>query len=127
MSNCDYNPYVLPTIDFVAGETQDLVFNIYFHHGNKPYDLGSCTATFSVANYMNRSGSALISKAMTVRAGTSGKDNVLAVTLKSSDTLNMAGKYIYQITLQDVDGDVEIPKQGILMITNNIDKKLLFG
>lgn len=28
--SCTYNPYTLPTIDFVGGETQDLAFNVYF-------------------------------------------------------------------------------------------------
>lgn len=123
--SCTYNPYVLPTIDFVAGETQDLAFNIYFYKSSKPYNLEDCLATFSVSSYANKSGSAIISKTMDMRPGSSGTNNVLVVTLASKDTVDLSGKYIYQITLQDIDGDVEIPKQGILMITNNIDKKLL--
>lgn len=123
--SCTYNPYVLPTIDFVAGETQDLSFNIYFYKSNKPYNLEDCLATFSVSSYTNKSGSAIISKSMDIRPGVSETNNNLFVTLTSRDTIDLSGKYIYQITLQDIDGDVEIPKQGILMITNNIDKRLL--
>lgn len=125
MTSCTYNPYVLPTIDFVAGETQDLSFNIFFYKSNKPYNLEDCLATFSVSSYTNKSGNAIISKTMDMRPGETGTNNVLVVTLTSKDTVNLSGKYIYQITLQDIDGDVEIPKQGILMITNNIDRKLL--
>ena len=125
MTSCTYNPYVLPTIDFIAGETQDLSFNIFFYKSNKPYSLEDCLATFSVSSYTNKSGNAVISKTMDMRPGKTGTNNVLVVTLTSKDTVNLSGKYIYQITLQDVDGDVEIPKQGILMITNNIDRKLL--
>ena len=27
--NCDYSPYSLPTIDFVGGSTQELVFHTF--------------------------------------------------------------------------------------------------
>ena len=49
-------------------------------------------------------------------------NNVLTVTLKPKETVGLCGKYIYQIQIQDIDGDVEIPKQGILYITNNINR-----
>lgn len=49
-------------------------------------------------------------------------NNVLTVTLEPSETVGLNGKYIYQIQIRDIDGDVEIPKQGILYITNNINK-----
>ena len=32
------------------------------------------------------------------------------------------GKHIYQISIKDINGDIEIPKQGIMYITANIDK-----
>lgn len=51
-------------------------------------------------------------------------DNVLTVTLSPTETVDLSGKYIYQIIIRDIDGDVEIPKQGILYITNNINKTL---
>ena len=34
----------------------------------------------------------------------------------------MSGKYIYQITIKDISGDVEVPKQGIFLVVNNINK-----
>ena len=33
----EYNPYTLPTIDFVGGETQDLVFNLFFYKNKRPF------------------------------------------------------------------------------------------
>ena len=33
---CDYSPYTLPTIDFVAGETQDFAFYTYFYKSHQP-------------------------------------------------------------------------------------------
>ena len=52
-------------------------------------------------------------------------DNVLGVTLDPLDTVDLCGKYIYQITIKDINGNIEIPKQGILFITNNINKSFI--
>ena len=46
--NCDYSPYSLPTIDFVGGSTQELVFHTFFSQNKKPFDLSSCTASFAL-------------------------------------------------------------------------------
>ena len=45
--------------------------------------------------------------------------------LLPQETVNLYGKYIYQITIQDMSGETEIPSQGILGITNNIDKAII--
>lgn len=123
---CDYSPYTLPTIDFVGGETQDLLFNVYFYKNNQPFSLSGCTSNFSVVSFTNKTGVPILSKQMTSifnDAGTS--DNVLTVTLQPSETVDLCGKYIYQIIIKDINGDAEIPKQGILYITNNINKSFI--
>lgn len=119
------NPYTLPVIDFVGGSTQDFAFHCYFHADSRPFDLSSCTANFSLVNYANKYGEPLVSKQMKIGAATStGRTvyNVLSVTLNPSDTVNLSGKYIYQIIIRDISGYVEIPSQGIIHIVNNINK-----
>lgn len=119
------NPYTLPAIDFVGGSTQDLMFHCYFYLNKKPFDLFSCTANFSLINYVNKKGAPLVSKQMKISAAPSIDGeicNVLSVTLEPSDTVDLVGKYIYQISIRDISGDVEIPKQGIIHIANNINK-----
>lgn len=124
--SCTYNPYTLPTIDFVGGETQDLAFNVYFHELDKPFSLAGCTANFSIVNYTNKMGAPILTKEMGSTYGSTALvDNVLTVKLLPSETVNLYGKYIYQITIKDVEGNVEIPKQGILYITNNINKSFI--
>lgn len=121
-----YSPYTLPTIDFVGGETQDLAFNVYFYKSNRPFSLTCCSANFSIVSFTNRTGTPILTKQMKAvlnRAGTI--DNVLTVTLEPTETVNLSGKYIYQIQIKDMDGDVEIPKQGILYIANNINKSFI--
>lgn len=123
---CDYNPYVLPTIDFVGGETQKLLFNIYFHENNGPFSLSGCTANFSIVNYLNRTGAPILSKTMQSVLGADAiVDNKLTVTLLPEETVDLFGKYIYQIIIRDIDGEIEIPKQGILYITNNLNKNYI--
>lgn len=126
MNACDYNPYELPTITFVGGETRDLAFHIYHYIGRRPYSLSDCDCTFSLVNFTTKGGKPILSKEMTVIYDeTETIDNILTVTLESSESVNLFGKYIYQITIQDRAGEVEIPSQGIMYITNNIDKGII--
>ena len=122
------NPYTLPAIDFVGGSTQDLVFHCYFYLNKQPFDLSSCTANFSLINFVNKNGEPLVSKQMTVRAESDDEgaiQNILTVTLTPSDTVKLAGKYVYQITIKDVSGEVDIPNQGTIHIVNNINKSFV--
>lgn len=120
------NPYTLPAIDFVGGSTQDLVFHCYFYRNKRPHDLSSCIANFSIINFVNKKGDPLVSKLMDIGADPSvdgEANNILRVTLVPTDTVNLpAGKYIYQIIIKDISGDVDIPNQGIIHIINNINK-----
>jgi len=123
---CEHDIYALPTVEFVGGSTQEFAFHAYFHQNNKPISLETCSAKFSILDYMNKGGTPLLSKDMKIVLSADGTImNVLTVTLQPSETVNMHGKYIYQITISDIDGAVDIPKQGILRIIDNIDKKII--
>lgn len=126
MECTNYSPYQLPTIDFVGGETQEIEFHIYFYRDKKPFSLSGCTCNFSIVSFMNPVGKPVLTKPMSVSYDDGHTvDNVLYLKLESKDTVGMSGKYVYQISIQDVSGDVEIPKQGILYVANNIDKSFL--
>lgn len=123
--SCFPNPYTLPTIDFIGGSTQDLVFHCYFYVNKEPFDLSSCTANFSLINFVNKNGTPLVSKQMEIRADRETEGavrNILAVTLDPFDTVKLGGQYVYQITIKDISGEVDIPNQGIMRIINNINK-----
>ena len=126
MSNF-FEPYTLPTIDFVGGSTTELIFNVYWGTKNpRPFGMVGCTANFAVTSYTNKTGAPVISKTMEVRLNADDTFyNVLHVELKPSDTIDLFGKYIYQITIKDVDNSADIPHQGILYIHNNINKQYL--
>lgn len=126
MGGCPFDYYTLPTVEFVGGETQELVFHIYHYINKRPFSLMGCTANFAVVDYINRTGAPIISKQMTVRPVEEGVvDNILTVTLNPKETVCLNGKYIYQITIKDISGDVEVPKQGIFLVVNNINKRFI--
>ncbi len=120
--------YTLPDIDFVGGSTQDLLFRCYFYLNKRPFDLSYCTANFALIDYVNRNGQPLLTKSMAIRKeAVDGEviNYILTVTLNPSDTLNLVGKYIYQITIRESSGSIEIPNQGLIHIANNINKSFI--
>lgn len=118
---CSYDPYVLPQIDFIGGSSQDLRFSVYYYANKEPYILDKCTANFSVTDFMDRS-TPVLSKEMTAdNNDNNGECHILTVTLNPEDTVDLYGKYIYQISIMR-NGKIEIPGQGILMISTNTDK-----
>ena len=118
------NLYTLPAIYFVGGETQQLSFHIYSHMNKRPFSLSGCKAQISIAEIKNKFGEPVVVKEMSA-VSENGTDNVLTVTLEADETVDLQGKYIYQIQIMDVDGTVEIPNQGVMYITNNINKSFL--
>ena len=133
MSACGYYPYTLPAIDFVGGSSQDLIFHVYFYTTKNPFDLSDCTANFSIVEFTNRTGKVVLSKTMTIDsdgAVYSGDTyrNILRVALTPADTVNLSGKYIYQISIKETStGKTEVPNQGTMYITNNINKDYITG
>lgn len=126
MTSCGCNPNTLPTIEFVGGETQELVFNVYFHTKDKPFGMAGATANFAIVSNLNKMGAPILTKPMTTGYNQEGTVlNVLRVTITASESVNLCGKYIYQITLRDMSGETEIPKQGALFIANNINKSAI--
>lgn len=121
------NPYILPEMEFVGGGTQDCFFHTYFFKNKRPFDLDGCVANFAVVNHLNRGGTPIISKEMTIMGEDGGSTddvpNILRVTLEPDDTVELAGKYIYQITVKDARGESDPPMQGIMYIHNNIDRQ----
>lgn len=117
-------PYELPTISFVGGSTQELQFHALFLNNKRPFDLTGYTANFSVEDHLDRDGEPLLSKAMTIEKGDEEEgiviDNLLKVTLTAAETASWDGKYIYQVSVKDADGGVDIPSQGILYVYKNI-------
>lgn len=118
--------YSMPEIVFVSGQSNTLRWRL-FTVKNVPFNAEGCTGNFSIVDYSDKTGDPLISKPLKFFIGDdeNGVKNVAVVDLIPKDTLGLAGKYIYQITIKDIDGEVEIPNQGFLLISHNINESFL--
>lgn len=124
---CNAEQYSLPTIHFVAGSTQEFEFHVFSAIAHLPFDLKSCTANLSVVSSINKTGAPLISKSMEIveddSLGSDGMANILTATLHPYETVQLCGKYIYQISIRYISGEMDIPSQGVMYITQNINKE----
>lgn len=118
------NIYTLPELTFVGGKTQELRFNLKDTDG-QPYNASGATVDFSICDYSYKTGAPILSLTPTLIADENGIADMLYVTISPEDTLNLFGKYIYQITIIDISGRVDIPNQGIMNITKNINTKFI--
>ena len=116
------NIYTLPEISFVGGETQELHFNLKNSSGNA-FDVSGASVNFAICNYSNKVGTPMLSYTPTIFADSRGVSSILNVVIPKGDTARLSGKYIYQITIIDLNGDAEIPNQGIINITRNINQE----
>ena len=120
------NIYTLPEVDFVGGSTNKFLFHVYRDDKKtEAADLEGSTANFSLVNFINKNGTPIISKSMTLAQDDDAC--ILSVTLTSEDTVNLSGKYVYQITIVDSGGRAIIPNQGVMYIHSNINRGLLTG
>lgn len=125
--------YQLPKIQFIGGESVTLIWNLWALSPNEPenkeqpFNANGCTVTFSVIDHLNKTGTPVISKKCTLRQGEDGVSSVAVTELSSLDTVNLMGTYIYQLTVQDIEGSVEIPGQGIIQVSVNVDRGLIGG
>lgn len=119
-----YNSSPSRTISFIGGSTQTFGFKLYRGELTKPFSLYRCEASFSLIHAVNKKGIPILSKKVGTLVGADGVDNVVFVEILPEETVDLNGKFIYQIAVKDmVDGKVEIPDQGVMYITDNIDKE----
>lgn len=119
------NPvYNLPELNFVAGESQTFVFNLYDSSG-RSFDVNGCDVAFSMVNYANKIGSPIITKYVEASEGKNGAYNMVVVNLLPEDTVGLYGRYVYQISIKDAYGETDIPGHGILNITKNIHQSFI--
>lgn len=113
------NGISLPTYSMVAGESKTFTIPIYNQAG-KQIDATGMTARLAICDYINSSMSPFVIKECNVIPWGDGT-TALNVSLRPVDTINLCGKYIYQITGKDVDDDFGV-LCGYLTIHLNRDR-----
>lgn len=118
------NIYTLPQDSFVAGQTRKYAWRLYRESG-RPFSAIDCEGIFALIDYSDKDGEPILTKRIEFASEGSGVSNIGMLTLEPEDTLNLDGKYIYQLSIRDPDGNVDIPDKGIFYISNNIHKSFV--
>lgn len=115
----------LPQCHMTAGATKEFYIPV-FNPSGKQIDVSGMTARLSISDYVNQNCKPLVVKECEV----STQDDILLavfrVRLDSQDTVNLYGKFIYQVTAKSADGDIG-PMRGILTISPNYDKEAVLS
>lgn len=121
------NPiYRLPEIQFVGGESQLLIFDLETVTG-KEFDAARCKVNLAIIPFINKRGTPVVAKEAEKKRGTKGVYSIIQFDLYPEDTAKLVGEYIYQVTIVDEDGIAEIPSQGIMHISKNINTGYITG
>lgn len=117
-SNCKIEPQLDP-ISFIAGNTQDLVFSI-LDEERRPIDIEGYSYEFVLCRYDIRNSSVLLKKNGVFISDSD--NNKFEIHLDSSDTRQLEGKYIYQLSVVvDAESTYEVG-QGFCTITRNLNR-----
>ena len=118
--------FTLPEWEFVSGETQTRTFRLYEPDGASVMNLQGASSEFALNDFVNPDGDPILPKSTEITEDDNGKACLLTVHLDVSDTINLDGKYIYQLTVHDLHGNTSAP-QGIMRIHKNIDRSFTVG
>lgn len=117
MGNTSYVVYSqinsLEEFGFIAGTEYTLTFNIYEDDGVTPLDMSGGTFTWVLSPY-GETYSILSLNGTIVDVG------IAEVSLSSTDTATLSGKYIQQPIITSFSGEVYRPAQGIVLILPKI-------
>lgn len=108
-------PYVLPTLNIVAGSATPVEIQVLDETTGAPYDLTGASASLAVTSTLNKSGEPQISKSAFV------EEDIVNFNFSSAETLELAGSFVYQITIEFGNGRNAV-LQGILHVYPNVDK-----
>lgn len=114
--------FTLPTINFVGGATQELRFNLKNPDG-EVFNATGCTASFAVSEWGEKTNLFTVSPEFLADPG--GVLSIMIVSVPAVHTRDLAGKYVYQITMIDSQQNVGIPNKGLMNIAENIDKEFI--
>ncbi len=111
------NPvWELPEFTMTAGETKQLFLPIYNSH-KALLNVESMVGCVAISEYINQ-GVCVVSIDCEVQSNSQCHGNVFAATLQPTHTVDLCGKYIYQLTVHDADGACGIMR-GLVHIKPN--------
>ena len=118
------NNYTLPEWKFIGGETQTRIFTLYKMGGSVAYDIPSASVELSIVDFVHPKSAPTSLGVTEIQRDDNGVFCNVYVKLSPIDTVNLSGKFIYQLSIKDESGNVSILK-GIMYISENIDKSFI--
>ena len=115
--------FALPEISIVGGDHTYLDFEIFEPEGDA-VDVSTMSASFAVIDYTNKFGSPQFTLKASVIEGDDGRP-LFRISLLSELTLNLFGKFIYQLAVKDYKGHTK-HEQGLILINKNIDTNSIY-
>ena len=109
--------YNLPSVQFVGGSYQNIRFHLESPSA-EAFDTDNHEVNFSIMRWGYR-GKPSISKRASLIPDRYGY--TIEINLLPSETVHLHGKFIYQVSILDASGYVEIPGRGIMDIIRNIN------
>ena len=107
----------LPTVEMIAGDTCPMMFKMS-DMTRMEIEFGSCTAHLSISPYVNESDDPVFEASTTQFS-----DGVLTFEIDPVSTINLRGKYIYQLYLSN--GRENEIYEGHLIIYANRNKNVV--
>lgn len=119
--------FPLPPLYLMAGQT--VTFNwVLYDKDKEPVDALEFSGNFSVVSDTDRLADPILSKSITFALDDdSGDYNIATVDLDPEETVSWYGRYLYQLTFINGDGEVEIPGQGTIDVVRNINQSVIIG
>lgn len=112
----------LPAYHMIAGESKQFTIPIYDSY-DRQIDATGMTARFAICGYVNPNMEPFVIKQCNVTPCENGVA-VLSTSIDPDDTVNLTGKFLYQITAKDASGDFGVMR-GALYIHPNGDKSAI--
>lgn len=117
--------YILPEDHFTAGHSREFFVNS-FTAAKRLLDISEMTVRFSINGFLNPSGAPLVSKPAELILNQDGTSYRAKAALTPDETIKLNGKYVYQFTFADPEGNTYIGK-GLLYIDRNADPSAISG
>lgn len=111
--------YNLPKIHIIGGEYQQLVFNFKTPSGES-YTTQGYNIDFSAVKWGDAASNPDITKSGTMTLNETRTGSIVEFELLPEDTVELSGRYVYQIIIMIDKKKIKIPGKGILEINRNI-------
>lgn len=113
----------LPEFKMNAGETKFLRLPIY-NNSNRLIDAAGMSGRLAISDYINR-GACLFAVDCTTAYDMQCGGNVFVATLQPSQTVDLCGKYIYQLSAHDNYDGSRAVLRGVVTIGHNADRSAI--